>query len=398
MNLLFYRYGSICEPDFIEGFKELGNTVDELTYEIEDKNIPSAKRVELVSAALNKKSYNFVFSINYYPFLSEVCNIYKIRYICQTVDSPVIELFSSTLKNEWNRIFLFDLSQYKEFHPLNPDCIFHLPLATNPKRWAKVINSATLRQKQKFTSDISFVGSLYTEKCPYDRLNPSPYLNGYLMGLMKAQQKIYGYHFIEEIISDETVKEFVKNMPNFYTPPESYTLEDKKTVVRLYMDYKITSMERTDLLTALGNKFKVDFYTGSITDGIPVNNKGRVKTLTEMPLVFHSSKINLNFTAKSIREGLPLRIFDVLGCGGFLITNYQTELTDIFSVGEDLEAYTSEEDLLYKTEYYLTHENDRLEIANNGYKKLVKYHNYPERIMQMLEMAFLGKKKEVNND
>ena len=398
MNLLFYRYGSICEPDFIEGFKELGNTVDELTYEIEDKNIPAAKRVELVSAALNKKSYNFVFSINYYPFLSEICNIYKIRYICQTVDSPVIELFSSTVKNEWNRIFLFDLSQYKEFHPLNPDCIFHLPLATNPKRWTKVINSATSEQKQKFTSDISFVGSLYTEKCPYDRLNPSPYLRGYLTGLMKSQQKIYGYHFIEEIISNEAVKEFVKNMPDFYTPPESYTLEDKKTVVRLYMDYKITSMERTDLLTALGNKFKVDFYTGSLTEGIPVNNKGRVKTLTEMPLVFHNSKINLNFTAKSIREGLPLRIFDVLGCGGFLITNYQTELPDIFNIGEDLEAYTSEEDLLYKAEYYLTHENDRLEIANNGYKKLVKYHNYPERIMQMLEMAFLGKKKEVNND
>ena len=398
MNLLFYRYGSICEPDFIEGFKELGNTVDELTYEIEDKNIPASKRVELVSAALNKKSYDFVFSINYYPFLSEICNIYKIRYICQTVDSPVIELFSSTVKNEWNRIFLFDLSQYKEFHPLNPDCIFHLPLATNPKRWAKVINSATSKQKLKFTSDISFVGSLYTEKCPYDRLNPSPYLSGYLMGLMKAQQKIYGYHFIEEVISDEAIKEFIKNMPDFYTPPESYTLEDKKTVVRLYMDYKITSMERTDLLTALGSKFKVDFYTGSLTEGIPVNNKGRVKTLTEMPLVFHNSKINLNFTAKSIREGLPLRIFDVLGCGGFLITNYQTELTDIFNTGEDLEVYTSEEDLLYKTEYYLTHENDRLEIANNGYKKLVTYHNYPERIMQMLEMAFLGKKKEVNND
>ena len=154
MNLLFYRYGSICEPDFIEGFKELGNTVDELTYEIEDKNIPSAKRVELVSAALNKKSYNFVFSINYYPFLSEVCNIYKIRYICQTVDSPVIELFSSTLKNEWNRIFLFDLSQYKEFHPLNPDCIFHLPLATNPKRWAKVINSALIEAKGNFIYEI----------------------------------------------------------------------------------------------------------------------------------------------------------------------------------------------------------------------------------------------------
>ena len=218
------------------------------------------------------------------------------------------------------------------------------------------------------------------------------------MGLMKAQQKIYGYHFIEEIISDETIEEFVKSMPEFYIPPEEFIGNDKKTSVRLYMDYKITSMERIDLLTALGNKFNINLYTGSSTEGIPVNNKGRVKTLSEMPLVFYNSKINLNFTAKSIREGLPLRIFDVLGCGGFLITNYQSELPDIFNIGEDLEAYTGEDDLLYKAEYYLTHENDRLEIANNGYNKLVKYHNYPERIMQMLEMAFLGKKQGADNE
>lgn len=398
MNLLFYRYGSICEPDFAEGFKELGNNVDELTYEIYDKDIPPAKKVELVSATLLAKSYDFVFSINYYPFLSEVCNIYKIRYICQTVDSPIIELFSSSIKREWNRVFLFDLSQYKEIHPINPDCIFHLPLATNPKRWANVINSASEKQKEYFSSDVSFVGSLYTEKCPYDKLEASPYLSGYLMGLMKAQQKIYGYHFIEEILTDEAVDEFVKTMPNFYLPPENYSIDNKKIVARLYMDYKIASMERIDLLTTLGNKFNVDLYTGSVTYGIPVNNKGRVKTLTEMPLVFYNSKINLNFTSKSIREGLPLRIFDVMGCGGFLITNYQNELPSIFNIGEDLETYTSEDDLLSKTEYYLKHDNDRLEIANNGYKKLVKYHNYPERIMQMLELAFLGKTAEVRDD
>ena len=87
-----------------------------------------------------------------------------------------------------------------------------------------------------------------------------------------------------------------------------------------------------------------------------------------------------------------------MGCGGFLITNYQNELPSIFNIGEDLETYTSEDDLLSKTEYYLKHDNDRLEIANNGYKKLVKYHNYPERIMQMLELAFLGKTAEVRHD
>ena len=38
MRILFYRYGSICEPDIITAFKELGNEVHEITEEIYNKN------------------------------------------------------------------------------------------------------------------------------------------------------------------------------------------------------------------------------------------------------------------------------------------------------------------------------------------------------------------------
>ena len=93
-------------------------------------------------------------------------------------------------------------------------------------------------------------------------------------------------------------------------------------------------------------------------------------------------------TAKSIHTGLPLRIFDVLACGGFLITNYQDELPDFFQIGSDLECFTSEDDLLNKIDYYLTHENDRIEIAHNGLETIKKYHNYPERMLQMLSLAY----------
>jgi len=37
MKILFYRYGSICEPDIIEGFEELGHTVSQITEEITNK-------------------------------------------------------------------------------------------------------------------------------------------------------------------------------------------------------------------------------------------------------------------------------------------------------------------------------------------------------------------------
>ena len=98
----------------------------------------------------------------------------------------------------------------------------------------------------------------------------------------------------------------------------------------------------------LGSRFPVNLYTGSNTKGLPVINGGTVKTLTEMPLIFHYSKINLNITSKSIRSGLPLRIFDILGCGGFLLTNYQPELSDYFTPGYDLVCYSSEDELSKK--------------------------------------------------
>lgn len=107
-----------------------------------------------------------------------------------------MELYSNSITNQWNRIFLFDQAQYDEFSPKNPECIFHLPLASNPARWNHVIFNASSQDIKRFSSDISFVGSLYTEKCPYDRLKDAPsYLSGYLNGIMAAQLKIYGYNF-----------------------------------------------------------------------------------------------------------------------------------------------------------------------------------------------------------
>lgn len=389
MNILFYRYGSICEPDIITGFKELGNTVTEITEEIYNKNLLPSEGLTLVKEELFNGNYDFVFSINFYPFISEICNIFKIRYLCWTVDSPVMELYSNSIGNAWNRIFLFDQAQYNEFLPYNPDCIFHLPLASNPARWERVISNATSTDIKHFSSDISFVGSLYTEKCPYDRLpQKADYLTGYLQGIMNAQLKIYGYNFLEEVLSDEIIKEFRISLKGFYTPPENSRQDDRAIMAQLYLGTKITSMERLWLMRTLGARFSVDLYTASDTTGLPVHNCGLAKTLTEMPIIFHHSKINLNPTAKSIRSGLPLRLFDVLACEGFLLTNYQSELTDYFVPGQDLDCYTSEDDLLAKTEYYLTHDSDRREIAHNGYLTLKKYHNYPERLLHMIALAY----------
>ena len=49
MKILFYRYGSICEPDIIEGFEELGIEVSQITEEITNKNLVFGDSARIVS-------------------------------------------------------------------------------------------------------------------------------------------------------------------------------------------------------------------------------------------------------------------------------------------------------------------------------------------------------------
>ncbi len=389
MKIFMYRYGSICEPDVIEAFKSLGLQVDEETAEMYNKELLPVDCVKLVSPQLLKKQYTFVFSINFFPWLSDLCEIAHITYMTLIVDSPVLELYSESIRNKFNRVFLFDRMLYNEFSPYNPGHIFHIPLATNVERNDSVINNADKNTLDKYTCDISFIGSTYQEKCAFNRAVLPSFEKGFADGLIEAQLKVYGYNFIEEVISDEFAQTFLDCTPGSYRFPPGYRDNNKAMVAQLYLSVKVAEQERLRALKMLSDNFKVDIYTGSDTSTMPnINNRGFARSLDEMPIIFNQSKININMTAKSIRSGLPLRIFDILGCGGFLITNYQSELPEFFELGKDLVAYESIDQLKELCAYYLTHDDERMEIARNGYEKVKKLHTYPIRLLQMIDLSF----------
>lgn len=389
MNILFYRYGSICEPDIIASFKHLGFNITEDTREVYNKQLLPSDCIKGLNELLKQDTYSFIFSINFFPSVSDVCNIWGIPYLCLIVDSPVLELFSTSLANPCNKVFLFDRQLYNDFHHINPDGIFHIPLATNVRDNYATATMASAADRARFSSDISFIGSLYSEKCLYNQITLPEKMRGYVDGLIEAQLLVYGYNFIEECVTPELIEAFCKVRPELINFPDSMKVDTKAVIAQHIISVKVAEQERLRYLKALSEHFNVDLYTGSDTYSMPlIHNRGFAKTNTEMPIIFHQSKINLNLTAKSIRSGLSLRIFDVLGCEGFLITNYQAELPEHFNIGEDLEAYTSLDDLMGKCEYYLSHDKERREIAHNGFEKVKKYHTYDIRLTQMLKIAF----------
>lgn len=390
MKILFYRYGSICEPDIIEALTENGHIVTEITEEITNKNFILADCAAIVSKTLLNHPQDCVFTINFFPVISDVCNIFHIPYLSWIVDSPILELWSKSIQNPWNRVFLFDREQYREIAPFNPKCVFHFPLAVNISKKQQAVQKASSAMRQKFASECSFVGSLYTEKCPYDNLkNPPDFLRGYLNGIIESQIKVYGYNFIDEILPDKIIEDFKAHVPDFYQYPLDTFLTDKTIVSQFYIGNKISAIERLRTMEALSEHVTLDLYTGSDTSMLPkVHNHGFAKTLTEMPIIFHESKINLNPTSKPIRSGIPLRVFDIMGCGGFVLSNYQPELCELFEPGIEFDYYGSLDELIEKTDYYLHHEKERKEIAQNGFAKVAKDFSYPKRLHELFSIAF----------
>lgn len=47
------------------------------------------------------------------------------------------------------------------------------------------------------------------------------------------------------------------------------------------------------------------------------------------------------------------------------MTHYQNEINDMFVIGQELEVYSSLEELIDKCAYYLSHEDERTDIARN---------------------------------
>ena len=138
----------------------------------------------------------------------------------------------------------------------------------------------------------------------------------------------------------------------------------------------------------ISEHFKLDLWTLSDVSRFPkANCRGGADSVTMMPKIFKCSKINLSMTNRPIRTGMPLRMFDTMGAGGFLLTNYQAEIPEYFEIGRDLAVYESQEDLIDKIAYYLEHDDERIEIARNGHEKIRTEHTYSVKLQKMLEMA-----------
>ena len=93
-------------------------------------------------------------------------------------------------------------------------------------------------------------------------------------------------------------------------------------------------------------------------------------------LFFNKSAFNLNIPYRAIQSDASLRAFDIISAGGFLLSGYQPELSELFVSDQDFVCYYNKADLLDKIDYYMAQPNERMDIAQNGQQKVNRYYTY----------------------
>lgn len=409
MNILVYHWDIYPYDDIIQTFQKQGHSVDVPAFSAKN-HLRDEQFEQAFMERLKQNPYDFVFSVNYFPVISIVCHQLQIPYVSWTVDTPLISMQTPTILYPENRIFTFDKNEWVQLRKKGVTNSYHLPLAGSTVRFP----AASEEIPPNYQYPVSFVGNLY-DKNRYDemcRILPD-YLCGYMDAAIEAQLHISCGNLFPVMLSGNIFQElkpylhlekgydscFYPDLPharkNCSADTDSINQREdwedihdallKLQFTTRVLSHKAASLIRIRTLNQLARKYPVHLFTTSDTSPLlHVHTHPALDYHTQMSKIFSVSKINLNMTAPNIESGIPLRVWDVLSAGGFLLTDYRPEYDGLLEDGYELVIYDGLEDLIQKIHYYLTHEEERLQIARNGYQRILQEHNYQNRLEKML--------------
>lgn len=375
MKILYYYWNENNKEDCVDALTRLGHSVEVWAHPIRN-HADDQEFAASISDKLAKTTSDCIFSFNYFPALSEAALKHGIPYVSWVYDSPHSTLESVTLGNACNHVFVFDYALADRYRSEGFETVDYLPLPVNVARLDELTGKNNGNTPIKFSHDITFLGSLYdNDSIFYDQIKYLPdYLKGYLDALITAQELIYGMDLASQMMTPEICNELGKYVQADLGKGFRNARDE---IFRNMVRKKVTQIERKDLLCLLGERFSLDLYSGSKPPKeIRSRYLGTADYFSEMPKIFYSSKINLNISLRSILTGIPLRVIDILGAGGFCLTNYQAELAEYFENGRELVWFESPDDMLDKAEYYLSHEEERIQIAANGHEAAQSLFSY----------------------
>lgn len=398
MRLLLYSWNANNEKVLADNLIKMGFSVAWFRRECKHYTRDMELAMEMIQH-IHAESVEAVISFNYFPIISMICNTCQIPYYSWVYDCPHFTLYAKQITLPCNHIGIFDKEMVGQLEDYGVRTVYHAPLSVDVEYFDKAVAGASRTEREKYQCDISFVGSLYTDEHNYydvlfgmeckekqQAQMPESGIEKTLRKQCFTYRKNYLKQAVEENKIDIQAMESKMEQQGLMLG-EDYFAKPEDILMAAVLEKKVTVEERRVLLEEIVRQ-KINFrlYTGSDTKMLPelnAYNRGIVDYHTQMPLVFSGSKINLNITLRSIHSGVPLRVLDIMACGGFVLSNRQPEIAEYFEDGVEIVMFNSLDECIEKIRYYLTHEEERRQIAESGRKKVQEVFIYQKGLEKL---------------
>jgi spore maturation protein CgeB len=254
--------------------------------------------------------------------------------------------------------------------------VYHLPLSTNPKIFRTI--NLTEYEVAKYGCNISFVGD--SGYIFYKHLKEKNLPCGSLLKKVVDLQRENPQLYIRDILNGVEA-----------SSGKSIGLEDSKdeTFLELWLEEAAMAAHRKELIEEISDLGLSLYGDEGWRDlvGKGVRFFGKIDNRRALPKLYNATKINLNISKPVAKTSLPLRVFDISACGGFLLTDYRRDLSSLFEVGKEVVVYNDKDDLRRKAEYYLANQDERREIAKSAQRRVLNEHTFHHRMRTLLSVV-----------
>lgn len=150
--------------------------------------------------------------------------------------------------------------------------------------------------------------------------------------------------------------------------------------------FRATASLRDSLLRALPpSQLHVfgDAEWHGVLDG-PVTLHGPVTYGLPLAQVYNAATINLNATSLQMPTAVNQRIFDVPAAGGFLLSDAQADVQDLFELNEEAVVYSNKDELAHLSTYYLSRPQARARVVARAQMRIRRCHTYAHRLTHLV--------------
>lgn len=383
MKILYLKNTREYHIDVIEILEKRGHQL--MIEKISDDDLKVLKsftenRENNLLHKIQTADWDIIFSLDYYPCVSMMCEMIKKWYVSWCLEPPFSNLYSSSIVNPRNLIFTADKWLAESFQREGIFNISYLSEGVNIDRCNRI--KAGLGNERDIL-ECFMIGEICEPS--WQELFQTEHLLdatlGYLEGLTASQALIYGYDFWQKRLPKYLYRDLVNNSKLRLRHDSIQEIQQYYAEQCFYP--KTTAVDRSVTVKMLSSTCNVNIYSKEKSfEQMNIKNHGEI-SLREKQELIGKSKVNINIAPRGFKDGIYGHALQIMGMGGFLITDYRRALEEEFVPGKDFVIFEDMKHLAECVGHYLKESEEREKIAKNAFEKIQENYQLEQRIVEI---------------